>query len=90
MSNERSMAIPGPLCAPGQFVNLQAGRAAICAGPLSVCDWDERHPDPHLQSGGQREQSLLSEMQPGQTLDLLTGLGNGFDTVITRRTEPTV
>ena len=62
---------------PGQFVNIAlAGR--FLRRPISVCDWDgETLTILYKVVGGGTRQ--MSEMVPGQRLDLLTGLGNGYD-----------
>lgn len=63
---------------PGQFVNIRlAGR--YLRRPISVCDWDADTITLiyKVVGGGTRQ---LSATAPGQTLDLLVGLGNGFDT----------
>ncbi len=74
------MVLSGPTGAiqnPGQFVNIQIpGR--FLRRPISVCDWDGEtltliYKVVGLGTGD------LSRMAPGQTLDLLTGLGNGYD-----------
>lgn len=68
---------------PGQFVNIKLD-GFFLRRPISVCDWL-----PEL-SGESGELTLIykvvgkgtdamSELAPGHRLDLLTGLGNGFD-----------
>ena len=52
-----------PITAPGQFINVKAD-GHFLRRPISVCDWDGE---------------ALSRMQSGQALDVLCGLGNGFD-----------
>ena len=63
--------------APGQFVNIAlAGK--YLRRPLSVCDWDETHLTIlYKVVGGGTAQ--MRAMHPGETLDLLVGLGNGYD-----------
>lgn len=65
------------ITAPGQFVNIQlAGK--FLRRPISVCDWDgETLTILYKVVGKGTEQ--LSSMAPGEPLDLLTGLGNGYD-----------
>jgi dihydroorotate dehydrogenase electron transfer subunit len=62
---------------PGQFVNVQIDGFYL-RRPISVCD---RVGDVltilYKVVGGGTE--VMSRMQVGQTLDLLTGLGNGYD-----------
>lgn len=63
---------------PGQFVNIElAGR--YLRRPISISDYDaETITLIYKVVGAGTEQ--MSRMQAGQQLDLLTGLGNGFDT----------
>ncbi len=62
---------------PGQFVNIElAGR--YLRRPISVSDYDATTLTlVYKVVGGGTEQ--MSHMQAGEVLDLLTGLGNGFD-----------
>ena len=62
---------------PGQFVNL-ALDGLYLRRPISVCDWDEDGLALIYKVVG-RGTEQLSRMVPGQTLDCLTGLGNGYD-----------
>ena len=62
---------------PGQFVNIAlAGR--FLRRPISVCDWDGETLTILYKVVGKGTRQM-SEMLPGQALDLLTGLGNGYD-----------
>ena len=74
------MVLSGPTAAiqnPGQFVNIQLpGR--FLRRPISVCDWDEKTLTLIYKVVGAGTGDM-SRMAPGQTLDLLTGLGNGYD-----------
>lgn len=65
---------------PGQFVNIElAGR--YLRRPISISDYDaETITLIYKVVGAGTEQ--MSRMQAGQQLDLLTGLGNGFDTSV--------
>ena len=65
------------ITASGQFVNIQlAGK--FLRRPISVCDWDnETLTIVYKVVGHGTEQ--MSEMKPGEKLDILTGLGNGYD-----------
>ena len=66
------------IAAPGQFVNI-ALEGRYLRRPISVCDYDDRSIVLiYKVVGGGTEQ--MSRMRPGETLDLLTGLGNGFST----------
>ncbi len=66
------------ITAPGQFVNiLLAGK--YLRRPISICDWDGEHITLiYKVVGGGTEQ--MSEIPEGEELDLLVGLGNGYDT----------
>lgn len=74
------MALTGDtsaITAPGQFVNIAlAGK--FLRRPISVCDWGEGSLTIIYKVVGQGTEQM-SRMVPGQTLDLLTGLGNGYD-----------
>lgn len=64
------------ITAPGQFVNIGIpGR--YLRRPISICMWDERTITLvyRVVGGGTLDMSLCRE---GDTLNLLTGLGNGF------------
>ncbi len=68
---------PAGITAPGQFVNLQLpGR--YLRRPISVCDWTENSLTLAYKvvGGGTAD---LAALAPGAELDLLTGLGTGFD-----------
>ena len=63
--------------APGQFVNIRLD-GFFLRRPLSVCDWDASGFSAFYKVvGGGTE--ALSQKAAGGTLDVLTGLGNGFD-----------
>ena len=65
------------LTKPGQFVNIRlAGR--FLRRPISVCDWDEQSITLIYKVVGDGTKQM-STMQAGEELDLLVGLGNGFD-----------
>lgn len=66
------------LTAPGQFVNISIP-GKFLRRPISVNRFFTREKNLHLlyNIAGEGTQ-LLSEMKPGQVLDLLVGLGNGF------------
>ena len=62
---------------PGQFINIQL-EGRFLRRPISVCDCTEGEITILYKTvGGGTLQ--MSRMAPGQTLDVLTGLGNGFD-----------
>ena len=65
------------ITAPGQFVNIQLS-GKFLRRPISVCDYDsETLTIVYKVVGAGTEQ--MSEMVPGTELDILTGLGNGYD-----------
>jgi dihydroorotate dehydrogenase electron transfer subunit len=65
------------ITAPGQFVNIAlAGK--FLRRPISVCDWSENSLTLIYKVVGQGT-AQMSAMTPGTQLDLLTGLGNGYD-----------
>jgi dihydroorotate dehydrogenase electron transfer subunit len=63
--------------APGQFVEI-AIPGKFLRRPISVSDWDAEHLTLIYRVVGQGTQQM-SAMVPGAKLDLLTGLGNGYD-----------
>ena len=63
--------------APGQFLNLAlAGR--YLRRPISVCDCDSRSVTILYKVVG-KGTAQMADMSAGERLDVLTGLGNGFD-----------
>ena len=74
------MALAGdtsPITAPGQFINI-ALDGLYLRRPISVCDWNENGLVIIYKVVG-RGTEQLSRMVPGQALDCLSGLGNGYD-----------
>ena len=65
------------ITAPGQFVNIQI-TGKFLRRPISVCDWDESSLTVIYKVVGSGTE-ILSRMAPGEQLDILTGLGNGYD-----------
>ena len=65
------------ITAPGQFVNI-ALTGKFLRRPISVCDWNEAQLTLIYKVVGQGT-AQMSQMVPGTELDLLTGLGNGYD-----------
>ena len=65
------------LTRPGQFVNIEV-EGLYLRRPISVCDYNERTLTLIYKVVGEGT-ARLSEMKTGEKLDLLTGLGNGFD-----------
>lgn len=68
-----------PITAPGQFLNVKAD-GHFLRRPISICDWDEETAMITIvyKVVGKGTEAL-SRMQSGQALDVLCGLGNGFD-----------
>lgn len=66
-----------PVTAPGQFVNIRVD-GCFLRRPISVCDWDEESLTLVIKAVGEGTKRL-AEMPEGGTLDVLCGLGNGFD-----------
>ena len=64
------------LTAPGQFVNI-AVEGCYLRRPISVCDYDNESITLIYKVVGQGTE-IMSHMQAGEKLDVLTGLGNGF------------
>ena len=62
---------------PGQFLNIKLD-GLFLRRPISVCDYDDEAIKILYKIVGKGTQAM-AEMQPGQTLDVLTGLGNGYD-----------
>ena len=65
------------ITAPGQFIELQL-KGCFLRRPLSVCDWDDDSVTVIYRRVG-KGTALLSGMQKGEAIDVLSGLGNGFD-----------
>ena len=65
------------ITAAGQFVNIQLD-GMFLRRPISVCDYDESTLTIVYKVVGKGTEAM-SGMVSGQTLDILTGLGNGYD-----------
>ena len=65
------------ITASGQFVNIQLD-GLFLRRPISVCDWDDTTLTIIYKVVGHGTEAM-SEMAPGKKLDILTGLGNGYD-----------
>ncbi len=65
---------------PGQFVNLKTDGLYL-RRPLSVCDLEGNELTLIYRVVG-RGTAVLRRMTPGQTIPVLTGLGNGYDTAL--------
>lgn len=62
---------------PGQFVNIELDGLYL-RRPISICDWDEKTITIIYKVVG-RGTEQMSKMAVGKELDVLTGLGNGFN-----------
>ena len=67
----------GAITRPGQFVNLRL-EGMFLRRPISVYDWDGEGLDIVYKVVG-RGTAAMAGLRPGAALDLLTGLGNGYD-----------
>ena len=63
--------------APGQFINIRLDGQYL-RRPISVCDWDENTITIIYKILGQGT-AYMTRLTNGDILDILTGLGNGFD-----------
>ncbi len=83
-SNVYRMTLEGDtsaITAPGQFVNIRlAGK--FLRRPISVCDWEEGKLTLVYKVVGHGT-AQMAAMAPGESLDILTGLGNGYDLTLT-------
>ena len=68
---------PSAITAPGQFVNLKLS-GFFLRRPISVCDWENGELTLIYKVLGHGTEAMTG-MAPGTELDVLTGLGNGFD-----------
>lgn len=62
---------------PGQFVNI-ALDGFYLRRPISVCDWSEETLTILYKVVGEGT-AYMAKLAPGANLDVLTGLGNGYD-----------
>ncbi|MCD7935051.1 MAG: dihydroorotate dehydrogenase electron transfer subunit [Oscillospiraceae bacterium] len=67
----------GAISAPGQFVNLRLDGFYL-RRPISVCDWAEGRLTLIYKVLG-RGTAAMTAYPAGRKLDVLTGLGNGYD-----------
>lgn len=63
--------------APGQFINIKIDGCYL-RRPISVSDWDENTITIIYKIFGKGTE-IMSKMNAGEKLDILTGLGNGFN-----------
>ena len=61
----------------GQFINIQLDELYL-RRPISICDYDEKTITIIYKVVGEGTEKM-SQLPIGQELDVLTGLGNGFD-----------
>ena len=66
------------ITAPGQFINIKLD-GLFLRRPISVCDRDGETVTIIYKVVGKGTEALR-RMRPGETLNVLTGLGNGYDT----------
>ena len=81
-ANTYRMVLAGDASAlvrPGQFVNIKLD-GFFLRRPISVCDFNSESIVIIYKTVGAGTEKM-SRMPAGEKLDLLTGLGNGFDTV---------
>lgn len=79
-SNVYRMTLEGDtsaITAPGQFVNIQL-EGKFLRRPISVCDWEDGKLTLVYKVVGHGT-AQMAAMAPGGKLDILTGLGNGYD-----------
>lgn len=67
----------GDITDPGQFVNVRL-EGSFLRRPISVCDRTDRELTLIYKTVG-KGTTQMAGLVPGQTLDLLTGLGNGYN-----------
>ena len=67
----------GAITAPGQFVNIKL-EGLFLRRPISVCDYDAKTLTIIYKVVGKGTE-VMSKLAPGAALDILTGLGNGYD-----------
>ena len=68
------------ITAPGQFVNIKL-EGLYLRRPISVCDYDGETLTILYKVVG-KGTAMMRDMQAGETLDVLTGLGNGYDVTV--------
>lgn len=72
------------ITASGQFINIKL-ESKFLRRPISVCDYDENTVTIIYKVVGEGTE-MMSQLPVGETLDVLTGLGNGYD--ISNGTKP--
>ena len=66
------------ITAPGQFINIKLDGFYL-RRPISICDYDDSRITIIYKVVGEGTE-VMSKMNSGEKLDVLCGLGNGFDT----------
>lgn len=66
------------ITAPGQFINIKLDGFYL-RRPISICDYDDKTITIIYKVVGEGTE-VMSKMNAGEMLDVLCGLGNGFDT----------
>ena len=67
---------------PGQFLHIKCGHSRMLRRPISICEWMGDEPEDlvsvvfEVRGDGT---AWLSRRKPGDRLDVLGPLGNGFD-----------
>lgn len=71
---------------PGQFINMKINDSLepYLRRPMSICDYDENHIKIIFKVVGEGTK-ILSQKEIGETIDCLTGLGNGFMDLNTKK-----
>ena len=80
-SNVYKMILEGDtsqITRPGQFINIQLDGFYL-RRPISVCDCDSETVTIIYKVVGKGTEAM-SKMNVGESLDVLTGLGNGYNT----------
>lgn len=73
----RLLGDTAPIAAPGQFVNLKI-KGFYLRRPISISNWDDRSLTVIYKTVGAGTEKL-SHALPGESLDVLFALGNGFN-----------
>ena len=66
------------ITAPGQFLNILLDGFYL-RRPISICDYDEKTVTIIYKVVGHGTEAMAN-LEEGKSLDILCGLGNGFDT----------
>lgn len=66
------------ITAPGQFINIKLDGFYL-RRPISICDYDDKTITIIYKVVGEGTE-VMSKLHAGEKLDVLCGLGNGFDT----------